>query len=397
MNEFCCLNYDTEITTLKNRRWGGFRVGDYTDLFGPTDTFTNVDNSNPNFTRATVTKRFLVGDSLVVSYLSVLYYIRIYYMDTVNNYIYFTKEAAMGSGALVSPTRLVSIVVTDGTSSWHLRDGVDYSITGVLFQSSYYIRMDFKNNFEAAHAGLNILDPGAHQVKYRVHLIPKKHGATLKFLLNKLGLPINSASFDNADTALPVNTNFAIPSFDSEDYGEYYEYIEKILESTLGFLRINEDFEFEYHLFYLPSSTNEINETDIIKKTYSVSIDYNDLIYQFIAYNPHCSVADFPNSSASSKTKKVRYLHNSQKTVRFQHVLEDISTRITKLAGIRAERKALYHFSTKIKNLASLLGDEFKLKKDGILGNDAEKNIVLLDMYKSTGGVNATYQDLKGL
>ena len=226
---------------------------------------------------------------------------------------------------------------------------------------------------------------------------PKKHGATLKFLLNKLDLDIKLSTFDDADIALAVNTNFSIPFFDSEDYSEYYTYIEKILESTLGYLRINENFEFEYHLFSAPNSTDEINDTDIVKKSYSVSIDYTNIIYQFIAYNPHCNVADFPDSSASAKTKKVKFLHGIQKTVRFQHVLEDIASRVSAHSGLRAERKALYSFATKVKNLTSLLGDNFKLKKQGILGNESEKNITLLDMSKGTDHVSATFQDLKGL
>lgn len=402
LNEAVCTNFTTDLTTSNNREYGCCRVSSNGfENFGFTPS--NIDNTDPNFTRldgtAAQVAKFNIGDTFVVSG-SGTYYCRTLYVDRTNNYVYVTKQAGMITTDVVNSNDCPAISIDDGVNAYHCLYGRDYTATvSALASGNKYLKIDFVNNFEASHA-LTVLDPQTMTVGYRVKpsQANQKHGTVLKSILDKAGLTTNAASFSSADTAFAVNANFSIPYFDESDYGEYYSYVELLLQSTLGYILLNNSFEIAYNLFDTPSSSTAITDTDIIENTYKIAIDYNDIVTQVVAYNPHYSNSEFNSvSSATGSSLKAEHLHGVRVTTRFRHVLEDYSSKITDVINIRSERFARYSMVTKSLNYDSILGDDILLSKNGILGNDSTKSVTLLRLDKKTNETGITASDLYNL
>lgn len=400
-----CVDFTVDISTSNNRTWIAARVNDDTLNFAFTPS--NVDNSDANYTRldgtAAQVDKFHIGDTLVANQAATDYYLRVYYVDRVNNYVYTTKEAAISTGVTVGSNDLPVVVVTnDINETYYLLVGRDYSITKTTTAGgNKLIQIDLANNFEANHAGLVILDPTTYFVRYRVKPSPtnQKHGDIVKYLLEKTGLAVDSTSISNANTTFDKNVNFSIPNFDQTDYDEYIRYVEDILKSVFGYLTLANDFEIEYYLLDTPSSTTIIDDTDIVKDSFRVEILYRDLISKIIAFNPHYAsdeVKGTPSDSPSVtlSNNKTIHLHKIDKTIRFRHVLASINSRLTAISAFRSERKANYIFRTKISNIDSIVGDEFRLTKDAILGGDATKDIKVLGLDKSTDETSIIASDL---
>jgi hypothetical protein len=118
------------------------------------------------------------------------------------------------------------------------------------------------------------LNPQIMLVAYKVKPLhsDQLHGSILKKILESAGLTVNSSSITAMNTLFSVNGAFSIPYFDEDDYNPYYKYIEDLLQSTLGYIFLNNSFEIEYELFSTPSSTSEITETDINLNSYNINI-----------------------------------------------------------------------------------------------------------------------------
>jgi VCBS repeat-containing protein len=211
---------------------------------------------------------------------------------------------------------------------------------------------------------------------------------------DKAGVTTNATSFTNADSAYPIKVNFTIPTAQENDYAASYKYAEDILQSMLGYLSLNNSLEYEYKIFDTISTTNEITSSDIIEDSFGQEINYKDLVYQLVAYNIHCNSTDFQaTSSATAKNEKTRFLHGVTNTDRFVHVLEDITTRINDLLAVRSERQARYVFSTKTKNLDSIIGDKYLLTRTGFV----QRPIQILAVDKSSKEVDIIATDFIGI
>jgi hypothetical protein len=309
-----------------------------------------------------------------------------------------TKNAGISTGNSVVSNNCPTVVVNDGNARYYCLYGRDYTASLTATSGgNKYLKITFVNNFEANHPGLTTLDPSVMAVRYRVKpdTTNSTHAKALKYILEKSGVSVDSASFTAADSALSTNVNFSIPTFSELDYQSYYHYVEKILSSTLGYLTIDSDLEIAYGLFDTPSSTDEITSTDVIDGTAAVKVEYKDIIDHIIAYNDHVVDSEVSsNSSISATSNKARYLHGINKTVRFVHALEDISNRLDDIISFRSNRFAYYTFRTKTKNLDTIIGDEFLLKRDGLLGNVESKSVVTIGVHKQTDDVSVEVTDL---
>jgi hypothetical protein len=400
-----CTDYDNELTTSNNREWGVCRVSGEGFLdFGFTPS--NIDNTDPNFTRLTGTAgetgKFFIGDTFVVTQVMVNYYLRVIYTDRINNYLYCSKEGGISTGAVVTPNDCPSVLVTNESNETYLcLYGRDYTATVTTTSGgNKYLKITFVNNFETNHPGLAVLDPGKYKVKYRVRPDYSKanHAEVVKELLINAGLTVDAVSITAAKAALDSNCAFSIPQFDEGDFSRYVDYIQLILKSALSFLTLANDFEIEYRLFQSPTSTFEITDIDIIQNTYAIEINYKDMAHQIIAYNPHWSHNEgIVDASATEISLKAKYLHKINNANRFRHVLEKITDRIASIAGVYAERKALYKFDTKAINLDSILGDDLKIIRDGILGNETNKELKVISISKSPMKSKIIATDLLGL
>ncbi len=402
--EAVCTNFNASISNTNNREWGIGRTKDGFLDFGFTPSA--ISQADANFTRldcnAAQVSKIFIGDTFVISNAGTPYYFMVWHVDRVSNYIYCTKDANVLTGDSVATNKAPSLVIQRDASNVHYcLYGRDYTATeSATSGGNKYLKITFTNNFEANHTGLLAIDPTQHKVLFRVKPDQTniKHGSVLKFLLEKAGLTVNSSSVTTANSSLDVNANFSIPQFDESDYSEYYKYIELILSSTLAYITLNNSFEIEYKLFSTPSSTTQITDTDILQGSFDTEINYKDIVSQIIAYNPHYSSPETTATSSDSETSlKAQYLHGVNKTVRFRHVLEDITGRIESIMKVRRERYATYEFDSKIINIDSILGDEFLLVKSGLLGGDSSKSVKIMEIQKGIESTQLTATDLYNL
>lgn len=400
-----CIDFTVNLSTSSNRTFIACRVNEDTQGFGFTPS--NIDNTDPNFTRldgtASQVDKFHIGDTMIANQASTDYYLRVYYVDRTNNYVYTTKEAAISTGATILTNDLPVVVVTDDFSAtYYLLYGRDYTITKTTTAGgNKLLQIDLVNNFEANHAGLAVLDPTLLFVRYRVKPLRtnQKHGDIVKYLLEKSGLAVDSGSITTANTTFDKNVNFSIPYFDQAEYQDYVRYLQDIIKSTFGYLSLANDFEIEYGLFTTPSSSTVINDTDIVKDSYSIEVIYRDMVSKIIAFNPHYSsdevTADSNDSpSVTLDNNKAVHLHGIDKTVRFRHVLASINNRLSTITNFRSERKANYVFATKIANIDSVIGQDIRLTKDAILGGESSRDLTILALDKSTDETSIIASDL---
>lgn len=264
-----------------------------------------------------------------------------------------------------------------------------------------YIEITFANNFES-HYSFGTLEPAKHVAFYRAsNDAAEKHGDALALFANKVGLPVNTASITAANAALDVYVQFSIPYFDEQDYDTYLKYSQDILSSTLGFLKINADFEAEYNLLEAPTSTDIRDKFLTLNESTSVDVEYQDIKTQIIAYNPHNAsipaTSVTPSPSETRDKPKSKYLHGIENVTRFRHVLETITDRIDAHANLKSERFARYKFATATQDIDSEIDTDVQLENDIILGTTKIKDVKIITIDKAPKLTSIEASDLKGL
>jgi hypothetical protein len=130
-------------------------------------------------------------------------------------------------------------------------------------------------------------------------------------------------------------------------------------------------------------------------------MNYQDIVTQLIGYNPHYSSNEVTSLAATPSVTEVSnkaiYLHGINNTARFRHILEDMSSRLSDIMNFRSERLVIYNFSTATVNLDSLIGDDFKLEKTGLLGDDTSRIVTLIKVGKNTNSVSISAVDFVGV
>lgn len=390
-----CTNFSRDLLVTNNRQWGICRTASagFQDF---THAVTAVDNSDPNFTKFTSSAgdiaKIYIGDTFVMTITMVDYYGRVVDVDRVNNFIYTTPIAAATGTPTITSNNCPSIVILQNGLKYYLQYGRDYTATVTTSSSGNKILdITFVNDFETPLT-MTPLDPSVDVVYYRVRPTILKHGATIKLLLDKAGMPTNASSFTTADTNYPINVNFSIPNVYETDYENYIKYIEELLSSTFGYIYLNNSFEFAYKLFTTPSSIDEITDAEVLKNSYSLQIEYQDIVTQIITFNPHCNSEEFVAKTGTNlKNIKAGHLHGFFNTTRFMHYLEDITTRLPDILNYRSNRSTRYAFETAVKNLDTELGEDFLLSKDGLLDGETKAvKIISIDKYTLKTQVIAT-------
>jgi hypothetical protein len=400
LNEAVCISYNSDITTSNNRQFGICRTKDgFIDFeFTP----SSVDNTNANHTILNGTNpqisKFHIGDTFKLDDGITPYYERVLYVDKTLNRLIITKNASVTASHVVKKNNCPSVVIKDGTTQYYPIAERDYTIqTTATSGGNKSLNITFANNFEAT-LSMPTLNPTSMRIGYKVSpdTTNANHSDALKFILQSVGINCDSISFANSKSSLSSYVNFSVPNFDETDYKNVYDYAEDILSSTLGYLSLGNDFNVKYLLFNVPSSTSQITDTEILEDTFNIDFDYNDIVNRIIAYNPHYSSIESVNSSATSDySNKARYLHGTDKTIRFRHCLEDMTLKIADHISFKSKRKASYFFDTKTINLDSIIGDEFLLKKSNLPSGDSSRSVKIIGIEKGTqSGIIAT--DFKG-
>lgn len=403
--EAVCLVYSDRTDTDKNRSWGIGRVSQYglqEDIYSISTVFHAA-----SYTRLTVTNPSTVIAGDVVTLLigsSGTEYQRVLFVDSSNSFVYIDKSSVVTFTSM--RIKGLSICVSqngiDDKSGWYYIMDRDYTIQFSATDSgNSLVSIVFANNFEANFTGMQVLSPTDHTVHYRLKPKHSKagHAETLKLILSKVGgLDINDQSFSNAESELVTNAAFSIPYFDEQDFANYSEYVGLLLESTLGYLTLNNNFEVEYKLFQTPSSSGtSITSHQILRDTMGVDIDYHDLVDQIVAYNPHFASVEYSYlSGVSASSNKAKYLHGLDKTIRFRHIVESMGTRISSILNLKSNRKATYRMTTKTIALNSVVGDDYNLEYN-IIDASSSSACKLVRAEKKSFETTIALQDFYGV
>lgn len=437
MPEAFCSSYDQAVGTTTNRTWVLGRVSadglrSWSMPGAPTGVFSNGQFSIFSFTTSAfdaVSADITIGDLVKISYPALTdYYGRIVRIDSrVGISPTFHSEITVQTNATSTPAWITAssvsftaltdpaIIISDGSNDYVAFPGVDYTTTlTTTTGGNKLISISFNSDFETNRTlwvdggdstwtpGLGTLDPGQHHVFFRIRPSVTnygKHGDVLKQIMTLVGLMPLATTFTAADSTLPVNLAMQIPAFDESSYGAYLDYVQKILDSTLGILALDTSDEVNYSLLSAPSSSDNTDAN--VLGGLAVTIDYQDIVSQIIAYNPHNSsaaaISASPSPSETRSSLVAQYLHGIVNSMQFVHVLETITDRIDMILAARSNRKATYSFDVASKFLDAKIGDDTLLKHQFLLGSDLTRAAKIFSLDKSASRVSVQACDLLGV
>ena len=326
----------------------------------------------------------------------------------VDNYnvILIDPSNSISLTSVITGLKSFAVVIYDPTIAKYYYPviGVDYTLddSTVTSGGNHYVKFTFANNFEPAWGISPHLDPNRHKVFYRTsNSFVHTHADLSKDICGLVGIPTNSTSFSDVNTALPVNARFSIPNYDEQDYDIYLKYVQDVLSSTLGYLKVNSSFEVEYNLIAAPSSTNIRDSFLMIQDQTGCDIEYQDIATKIIAYNPHNSSAYetslSPSPSETRESVKARWLAGAENVNRFVHCLETITSRIAAHIGLKSFRFAKYKFQTATEDIDTELGDDIELNNKIVIGNSEIQDVKIITIEKSPKYVSLEASDFKGI
>lgn len=414
--EAVCTNYNPNTTTSVNRQWGCCRQKSTTatQIWGTVEATTHP-GSGVTFVRFSSFQNVSIGDTFKWRESGVDYYGLVVYAGTSFTYsavsynlIFSYNNNSFTTSSTMYALKSFAAYIDDslaGNPFVELFYERDYSITEIATSGgNKYIQLNFVNNFEAAISSISFptLDPSSHKVKFRSsNSTPESHGDIVKDILENVGIPINADSFIDADAALVTKCRFHIPNFDEDTHDIYLKYVQDILTSTQGYLKINSDFEVEYLLLTAPLTSDTRDQTLMLDQETRCTLEYRDIVTQIIGYNPHYdnydAIVATATPSASSENKKAKYLHDIVNVNRFRHVLEDFSTVVVNHIGLQSSRAVKYSFATATEDIDTELGDDLTLDNKILLGNPTSTNLKVVSIEKSPGRISIEASDLKGI
>lgn len=403
--------YVADVSTTTNRTWPGAR-GRYTiatQSFGAVQAHLDT-GTGFRFVRFASLSNVEVGDTIKwteggTDYYGIINHVGTFTYSSVNYNIVFSDPSGPFSlASTVANLKSGGVVITRNNQD-PIYPRIDRDVVlsnSALTFGGYSLYAEFVNNFETNFSGFTALNPQTDRVFVRFsQSTVDSHAAALKYILETAGLTTNTTSFTNAETALSTKVRFHQCNFDESDYDTYLKYVQDILKSTLGFLRINSDDEIEYYLLDAPTSSSVRDSSLTLDGATRCEVDYRDIATEIIAYNPHYDskqAIDLSSSPAETESApKARYLHNINNVDRFRHVLEEISSKILDHINLKSKRNAIYSFSTSTEDIDTELGDDIELQNKIVLGSSDTQDLKVISIDKSPGRTSLEAQDLKGL
>lgn len=412
-SEASCTNYSATTSQTTNRQWGCCRQKGAvaTQAFGAVQA--NLDTATGfRFVRFASVANVQIGDTIkwtesAVDYYGIINYIGTFTYLAINyNVIFSDPSGTFTNASTVANLKSFSVFIEAPNETLTFvqpRYGRDYTVSEVATSGgNNYVSLTFVNNFEVSHSGFTKVEPDNQRVYFRTsNATVQKHGDILKEIMGKVGLAVNASTFTAADAALPVNCRFHIPNYDELSADTYLKYCQDVLESSLGYLKINSSFEVEYNLLAAPTSTDVRDSFLMIDDESGCRIEYQDIATKIIGYNPHNDSGDAIVGSntpaASADNVKAKYLHGLVNVNRFRHVLEELTSRITSHIGLKSSRSARYSLATATQDIDSELGSDLQLENKILLGQASSSDVKVISIEKSPSRISIVASDLKGL
>lgn len=293
----------------------------------------------------------------------------------------------------------------EGANTALLTETVDYNIS--VDSTTGHVRVTFVDNFETAYAGTfnaTYIDPDVDKFTYTFVCAETEltHAKVLKDLVEASGMTANASSFTTADSDLSAKVRFSIPYFGETDIGSYADYASKILESTGGYLRLNESDEVEYKLFAAPAPSETLTSADYADL--SVGIEYQDIYTTVEAVNDHWQnnrltdiQFDYGTARQLISTNEEAFSIIGARRVKYlQHVLTSMSNSIARVLDLVSNRVLRFTFKTATENIDTAIGDDYYIQSDNI--NDGTAVAVkVVSKSVSVDGTEVTAIDLYGV
>jgi len=407
-----CSNYTNVISTSNNRVWTLGRIrGDLeTQGFGTLQAVISPGYLEAFF-RFSAPTNLNVGDTIVWSEGGLRYGIIVSTETFVHSSVTYNCAVKSSRASLWATPTLAAVMIEYPSVTIGLRDtdgiykfpfyGYDYTLIQTTQQNTDHkvVKVSLSTSFESNLGILATIDPELVDIQFRLSSnADSKHGTVLKKILEQAGCSVNAASFTDANTALADNTNFFIPFINDPEYGSYLQYAQKILESTLGYLKQNDANELEYHLLSAPSPTDSRNTSHFMSDSdVAIDVEYRDIITEIVPHNEHMPVISVVDGT--ERSAKAKFLHGTIKSYKFEHVLQADSLgktgRLSALLAIRSNRRKLIRYQTETIDLPTSIGDEQTLETLRITGG--ESDVMVTGTNKSENSTTVTTTDLLGL
>lgn len=420
-----CTDFSDNKVVTENREWGLCRTlnaistqGNVTGLI--TSVVQQGTSAIYRLNLSSGSTSFTIGDTFKYTQSSVDYYALV--TDVQSSYIHITPISDLVAPLTsLTHTPLPSMGVTIsglpfdenaffiGTMAIPLYE-YDYTLTSSATSGGNdYHYITFNNDFEANFNGpygnpfgptIFVLDPDVHEVKFRITTTVQAIGRELGRIISKAGIERDNSFTTIEDTTLfTMRPSFQIPNIDEETYDFYLKYVQDLLATMLCYLKINVDGEASVGPLIPPSSSDTRDSSLLLNGTVSARVDYNDIVTDLIAYNPHLDSGD-PNAFAYSTTEnnKARYLHEINNTDRFKHCAERLTDRSTAdYLSLKSQRKVRYTYDVATEDIDTELGDDILLDNKIVVGTSESRSVKVTGINKSSDRITIEASDLLGI
>ena len=289
-----------------------------------------------------------------------------------------------------------AVVLHDTLSNFvtFVTEGIDYTVQAStsssgnkLLSINFYSHSAFYTH-RASNNPDTRFNPDRFRVLFRIKTATKStHGEAAEHLLSQVGIHTISQSFTNADINFEASVALSIPALNESDYSPYRTYIEKLLQSTLSFLRTDPvTSETGYYLFEAPFSGDKIDKHIYYDLTHTT--DYADMITELALVND-----EYPSADVTLNIKAAEIEHGGRKSKTIHHCLTDTGDRKGNMVAARAAPREIYRFKVSSHLLAHVAGDNIIL----MLANDEEVPVKIISISKSIDEIEVEATPLRGL
>lgn len=406
-----CYGSSSTLATNTNRSYvlgitASFISGDGFQDMSAAVTATTTSGA---YSRLTVSvanaAKFSIGDTPSIVTNTGTHDLQIIDINYASGYIYVPNVGLFASASAINNSAVMRLEVIMDDTSYFLTRNTHYTVSTGTYPTGYlflnYVTILLINNVEGALGMPRAINPNTDLIKFKIK--PKtanqNHADVLKLLFQSLNFSLNAASFTTAESDLASNVMFSIPFKDQETFPSYIEVIQSILQSSLGYIYLGDNFEVGYSLFKTPTSTTIIDEDDIIDGSFSVSFDYEDIETSIDAYNENDDRFNpLVKSSISATVDNNNYFYKLElEEFKFSHVLEDMTVKIDDHVNLKSNRKIKISFSSASKLFDSKIGDDIVLRRAVLPGNVNEMVVKIIELTKLPNRVDVVVTDLKGL
>jgi hypothetical protein len=328
----------------------------------------------------------------------------LYVKDADSSVIYGGNFTAT-SGFTINSNQAPAVVLTQpGKTPYMLFAGLDFTTSVTTLPSgNKYMEITLVNNFETAtdsvgqrrHANLDYVDLGNTEIFFRVtqNLTnePNKHGNAVAEILTQAGLDVDTAAITAANAALDVNCSFTIPAAGESKFEPYYSYLQRIVQSTLGYITFDAEQQAIYQLVEAAAAGGRTID-DYNSWSHSADLGYSEIVSEILPNNEHV-----PTTASSSASALTRYLHSGDAKLQLEHVLEDIAPRIDAILEFRSKPFVKYSARASHEFIEEFLGGDVAADLSEILGSTTSKDLKLTAIEISKSGIYLEAAGFEGL